>query len=57
MASQMSDDNRDNALFWLTICLILATINQLLTNYQIIQLERRTDALQDRIDSMQQKSP
>jgi hypothetical protein len=57
MASQMSDDNRDDALFWITICVLLMTANQIMENYQTIQLERRTDALQDRIDSMQQKSP
>ena len=43
-----ADDNRDRAIVWLTICVVLLTVHQILTNYQIEQLERLTDAVQDR---------
>ena len=40
-----ADDNRDRPIFWLTICVVLLTVHQILQGFQ---LERLTDAIQDR---------
>ena len=40
-----ADDNRDPTIVWLTICVGLLTVNEILQGFQ---LERLTDAIQDR---------
>ncbi len=45
MTMSDDDDNRDQAIFLLTVCVVLLTVCELLTDYQ---LERLTDAIQDK---------
>ena len=38
-----NEDDQDHAIFLLTICVVLLTVSEILTSYQI---ERLTDAIQ-----------